>query len=198
MKYIFANLKNNSVSKEYFKILSKIKSNNNVIVFPKRQDLRNIKTDIVLGLQNFENNDINNYKEYDYVLLGHHDYNETCEIINKKIKNCIEYGYNVLVCSNSFEDLKKDLNEIKSFDNIIIAYEPDKYIGTGNIIKVDEIEKFIDKVKKEYGNSVKIVYGGGININNLNKLKKLSNLDGLLLGTSSLDIDCFKEIINGY
>ena len=199
MKYIFANLKNNNVSKEYFNKLSEIITDNKIVVFPKKELLNNIDNNISIGLQNFEIDDIESIMDYSFVLLGHHDYiKDNNDVVNKKIKQCIELGYTIIVCCNSFDELKKDLKNINNYDNIIVAYEPHAYIGTGKIIDKTNIEEFIFDVRKEYSNDIRIVYGGGITKYNISELNSIKDLNGILVGSSSLDLDSFIEIINNY
>lgn len=192
MKYIIANYKENIVSDDYINNLKKINTDNKVILIPNKRIISIFDNNFSLGTQNI-------IDDYDYVLVGHHDYRkyDTDTDINNKIKECIKLNKKVILCVNSIDILKKDLNNIDNYDNIIIAYEPDEYIGTGNIIDTSYIINFIKKVKELYKDNI-IIYGGGVTSNNLNIIKEIKELDGVLLGTSALNIDEFKKIILNY
>lgn len=196
MKYVLANFKNNNISNEYIKKLENIDTCNNIIIFPNNDDLKKIKTNLILGKQNISLDEEINYK---YVILGHYDYRnvDNIEIINKKINKCINNNINVVLCVNDINELDKSLINVDNKQNIIIAYEPSDYIGTGNIIGKKYIEEFIDLARVKYGD-IKIIYGGGVGVNNIDILKNINGLDGILVGSSSLNIDSFIKIIKNY
>ena len=196
MKYVLANFKNNNISNEYIKKLENIDTCNNIIIFPNNDDLKNIKTNLILGKQNISLDEEINYK---YVILGHYDYRnvDNIEIINKKINKCINNNINVVLCVNDINELDKYFIDVYDKNNIIIAYEPSDYIGTGNIIGKKYIEEFIDLARVKYGD-IKIIYGGGVGVNNIDILKNINGLDGILVGSSSLNINSFIKIIKNY
>ena len=104
----------------------------------------------------------------------------------------------VVLCVNSISTLKKDLIDIDKFKNIIVAYEPDEYIGTNNIISEDAIRNFILEARIITNNESKIVYGGGVNINNIRILKEIDELSGIMIGKACANINSFIDIINAY
>ena len=100
-----------------------------------------------------------------FVILGHSENRtegETDHLINKKITSALNNNLKVIFCvgeslrekrkkitSNVLRrQISKGLNKIKSFKNIIIAYEPVWSIGTGIVPKQYEIEKNIQTIKK--------------------------------------------------
>ncbi len=100
--------------------------------------------------------------------------------------------------------LQLGLNNINSFNNVVIAYEPVWAIGTGltaSVEKVSEIHSFIrttlkDLSSKSESNNVPIIYGGSVNSNNAGELINANAVNGFLIGGASLDVDKFVEIIN--
>ena len=157
-----------------------------------------------------------------YVIIGHSEnriLGDTNNIINLKIKSALKKKLKIIFCigetlkqkknnkTNSIlsSQIKIGLKNIKKNNNIIFAYEPVWSIGTGVIPKTNELKKRIFDIKKMV-NSIfklknpKIIYGGSVNTKNINELKKISSIDGFLIGGSSQKaknfIDIIKKTIN--
>ncbi len=80
--------------------------------------------------------------------------------------------------------------------NIIIAYEPVWSIGTGHVPKFEDLSKSILFIKDRFSKkSPKILYGGSVNGNNIDKLKDINSLDGFLIGGASQNSKKFIDII---
>lgn len=194
-KLIIANLKKNKITNSYINELSKVKTNHDIVLLPNKDDLTSINfKNIMIGTQNIIDD------KYEYVLLGHKDVRskETDKTINKKIKECIDKKINVILCVESIDKLKKDLDGINSFSNLIIAYEEDKFIGTSQILTKSKIREFVKEAKKITLSKSKIVYGGGINEENLSIIKEIKELDGIILGNTSKDVKKLISIITNY
>lgn len=145
-----------------------------------------------------------------YCLIGHSErriYNkETEEIILNKINRCFENNIVPLYCigesnnENKELELKQELDLIlDNFKNkeIYIVYEPLNNIGNENpdFNSLEETTKFIKQyIKEKDGNSIKLIYGGGVNKDNIKKLTKTKELDGLIISTNSLKVDSLKEL----
>lgn len=195
MKMIVANLKKNRITKDYVNELSKVKTETQVIVLPDKDDLDKFKNkNIFVGTQGYID------ENYGFALLGHKDVRgkETDRMINNKIKKCLDNKIKVILCVDSIETLKRDLNDINSYSDIIIAYEEDKFIGTSQILTKSKIREFIKEAKKVTLSKSKIIYGGGINEENLSIIKEIKELDGIIIGHVSKDIKQLISIINRY
>ena len=80
--------------------------------------------------------------------------------------------------------------------NIFIAYEPVWSIGTGKILKNRDLDQIIKFIKYKFkGKLPKILYGGSVNTQNINDLKKISSLDGFLIGGASQNAKKFIDIV---
>ena len=94
------------------------------------------------------------------------------------------------------KQIKHGLKKIKKKSNIFIAYEPVWSIGTGKIPKIDELEQTVEFIKKKFkGKLPKILYGGSVNPENIRNLKKITNLDGFLIGGASQNSKKFIDIV---
>ena len=93
--------------------------------------------------------------------------------------------------------------ETKEIKNIIIAYEPIWAIGTGKTATTEqaqEMHKFLRSVlAAQYGeavaNEISILYGGSVKANNAKELFSCPDVDGGLVGGTSLMAADFIQII---
>lgn len=150
-----------------------------------------------------------------YTIVGHHErrnyFKETNSEVNLKIKQALKNKLKVILCvgesasekrNNLTEDiLKKQLYECLNgiTEEVIIAYEPIWLVGTNMTPTNEEIEhitKFIkDECLKILNKNVKVLYGGNITPETIEKLNQITNIDGYLIGLSSSKIYDFIEII---
>ncbi|MDC0054657.1 triose-phosphate isomerase [Candidatus Pelagibacter sp.] len=157
-----------------------------------------------------------------YVIIGHSENRisgDTNRIINLKIKTAIKKKLKIIFCIGETLREKRNnktnlilnsqivngLKGIKKNNNLIFAYEPVWSIGTGIIPKNNNLEKQVALIKKMITKfwklkNPKIIYGGSVNTKNIDELKKISSINGFLIGGASQDaknfIDIIKKTIN--
>ncbi|MGM9834757.1 MAG: triose-phosphate isomerase [Bacilli bacterium] len=155
-----------------------------------------------------------------YSLIGHCErkayFGENENDIVKKIKLCLSAGIKpIYIIGETKEqhDRKKTLfvlekqiarvlNEFKreEIKNIILVYEPVWTVDGDNILDNSEIEDVINFIKKiiynYYELDIDVLYGGAINKTNVEELAKIKNIDGILLGKSSLNPETVYDIYN--
>jgi len=98
--------------------------------------------------------------------------------------------------------LKPKQLQIKSWDNVVLAYEPVWAIGTGKVASPAqaqevhaELRKWLkDNVSAEVAQSTRIIYGGSVNGGNCKELAGQTDVDGFLVGGASLKAE-FIDII---
>ncbi len=197
------------------------------LLYPFLKKIKN--TNIGLGAQNCHSeNDYGPYTGNinakmikkigaNYVIIGHSENRkngETNFLINKKIKSAIKNKLNVIFCigetilekkkKNTFKVIKyqiiKGLKGVRSFNKIIIAYEPVWSIGTGIVPNNLELMKNINFIKHILKKdikapSIKIIYGGSVNPNNVLHLNSISSIDGYLIGGASQNSKKFIDIV---
>ena len=146
-----------------------------------------------------------------YVILGHSEnrqLGENDKLINLKIDSAIKNGLKVIFCiGETLKEKKKNitkkilakqishgLNKISKKKNILIAYEPVWAIGSGKIPNQLELYETIKFIKSKI-KGAKVLYGGSVNLKNINLLKKIDNIDGFLVGGASQNSKNFIDII---
>tara|TARA_B100001027_G_scaffold140418_1_gene97644 strand:- start:14232 stop:14984 length:753 start_codon:yes stop_codon:yes gene_type:complete len=152
-----------------------------------------------------------------YVILGHSERRaagDTNKKINKKIISALKKKLNIILCVGenlkerkkgiSFNVVKKQLDnclkQVKNLKPVLIAYEPIWSIGTGKILNISDLNLIIKQIriylnKKSKNKNIKILYGGSVNPKNILDLKKVSNINGFLIGNSSQKQNIFVDII---
>ena len=155
--------------------------------------------------------------ECEWVILGHSErrqyFNEEDVILNDKLNTVLRSGLNPVLCigenlddrnkNETFTVLKRQLDialnnlNIKNKE-IVIAYEPVWAIGTGVPATLDMIEKTVDWIKEyllqKLSINIPILYGGSVSKSNCDDIIQLDNINGFLIGTSSLDVSEFYNI----
>lgn len=160
----------------------------------------------------------------EYVIIGHSErrqyFNETDEIVNKKVKSALKNELKPIICvGETLEQREENKTEEvitsqtvlaleglteEQVENIIIAYEPIWAIGTGKTATAEDANNTIkairDKICQIYGqntaNRVIIQYGGSVKSTNAKELFEMSDINGALVGGASLKPDEFSKIVN--
>ena len=159
-----------------------------------------------------------------YVLVGHSErrmyFNETNEILAKKIILAYKYNLIPIFCfgenlknrergeylSIIKEQLEKVISDISSSSvfnqDLILAYEPVWAIGTGKHATAEQISEVHNYVRdllinkiENLKDDVPILYGGSCNSENAKFILEQKNVNGLLIGGASLDVNHFAQII---
>ena len=160
----------------------------------------------------------------EYVLIGHSErrenIGETNTMLHAKIRAALEAKLIPVLCvGEKFEErqqgqkdyiLLKQVTEalegveINEQSMVVIAYEPRWVIGSGQAVEADEAEHAhrvifqalinlfdVPQVKKSF----RIIYGGSVNKDNAQGFLGQSTVNGVLVGTTSLNQDEFINII---
>jgi len=148
-----------------------------------------------------------------YVIIGHSErrkyFNETDEIVNRKVKTALDAGLIPIVCIGETEEeremdktegvleeeIKQGLDKV-DVSKIVIAYEPIWAIGTGNPCDVEEAQRMKEIIQKMVLKNIRLLYGGSVKANNAEGYLKQAGFNGLLVGGASLDAKEFVEILN--
>ena len=156
-------------------------------------------------------------------LIGHSErrayYHENDELLLKKINLALQSNLNIIFCfgeelkdrkSNSYFDVvKSQLDntvmklDAKSWQKIVLAYEPVWAIGTGETASADqaqEIHEFVrnyilEKFSHKIANDLSIIYGGSVKPSNAVEIFNKKDVDGGLIGGAALNSNDFIQII---
>jgi triosephosphate isomerase len=159
-----------------------------------------------------------------WVLVGHSERRlygfETDADVLKKTQSSLEAGLTPVVCvGEKLEERKAGKTEQvlveqfagglaglteEQFSKVVIAYEPVWAIGTGHTatpdIAADAHRLIRSEVEKRFGSdaaeAVRILYGGSVKPDNVERLMQEQDLDGALVGGASLDAESFSRIVH--
>lgn len=154
-----------------------------------------------------------------YAIIGHSErrksFGEDEYLLAIKVKRAMDANLKVVYCigetkeeklrHKTYQVLEKQIAKIfnnlseNAMNDIIIAYEPVWAIGTGNPAKEKDIEEIVSFIKKiildYYDVTIKVLYGGSINKDNITSLSKINNIDGFLVGKASLNPEEVSEML---
>ena len=159
-----------------------------------------------------------------YCIIGHGECRkylcEDDEIIAQKFIHLIDFDINPILCigetkeqhdaGKAIEVIKKQLeNIINNLNTMLIpdyispciAYEPIWSIETGNIPSIDHLETIFAWLKDlllslKSNIKVNLLYGGSVDAKNIEHFKGIDNIEGFLIGNTSLNFDKLQQTIS--
>lgn len=132
----------------------------------------------------------------DYCIVGHSERKEDLETVIKKRDICLENDITPIVCFTNPGDAKKYERE-----NVILAWEdPDNISQEGEFRPKDpeKIKEGINIIKNQISSDIPIIYGGSVNRQNIADLVNINELNGILVGSASLDPQHFKQLTESF
>lgn len=157
------------------------------------------------------------------VIIGHSErrayFNEDDALLASKTDTALKHDMTVIFCfgeelkdrqsGNHFNIVENQLRdglfhlEAKSWENIVLAYEPVWAIGTGETAspeQAQEMHEFIrETVRKQFGSDVaedvSILYGGSVKPENAKEIFGKPDVDGGLIGGAALKAADFAAIV---
>ncbi len=159
-----------------------------------------------IGLEQLDEFDIKT------ILIGHSErrehMGESQEKVSEKFSFFQEQDFEIIYCigeplhirDKGFESVMQYLlaqfeGIDISYSNLIVAYEPIWAIGTGRSATVEEISTTHRALKKAIDNTP-LLYGGSANPANIQEIINITGVDGVLVGSASLDAGSFFEMIS--
>jgi triosephosphate isomerase len=158
-----------------------------------------------------------------YAIVGHSErrqlFGETDEFVAKRAKTAIKFGIRPVVCvgeSLYFEDEQSRTSEIikaqlqaslaglntEETKSLVVAYEPIWAIGTGRAATPEIVARVHRLIRTELemlfgqaGRNIPILYGGSTTADNIGPILSQPEVNGALVGSTSLKPDEFAELI---
>ena len=157
----------------------------------------------------------------EFVIIGHSErrqyFNETGEIINKKIRAALNVRLKPILCvGEKLEEneagrteeiltgqLRTSLAGLDYLTGLIIAYEPIWAIGTGKAATGKQANGAIGLIRhnifelydERAAQDVRILYGGSVTAANATEFINQHEIDGALVGGASLSANQFLSIV---
>lgn len=158
----------------------------------------------------------------DLVVIGHSErrsvHGETDELIGNKVTVALAHNLDPVLCvgehaedraaGNAASIVIRQLNAALSdlsgsqFGSLTVAYEPVWAIGTGEAATTADASAMAEVIRawlrdraSEHAPAIRILYGGSVSDRNASELMRVSELDGMLVGSASLDAAVFGRII---
>ncbi|MBI2340642.1 MAG: triose-phosphate isomerase [Deltaproteobacteria bacterium] len=160
----------------------------------------------------------------EYVIVGHSErrqlFHETDKEVCKKIAAVFANEMTPIFCIGETEDqrdkgktaevierqLGEGLKEVfaSSAPALVIAYEPVWAIGTGKNATPEQAQEVHEAIRRWFvrhftasaAGQMRILYGGSVKPDNTAVLMKKPDIDGVLVGGASLEVDSFARIVN--
>ena len=224
-KILAANFKSNltlSKIKDYFsKLDSKILEGDEVCVFPPFFGLSERGEGFSIGVQNaypaqkgaFSGEiTLEALQDFgiDSILIGHSErrnlLGESQEFCAQKFEFFTKQGFRIFYCiGESLEVRERGRGAIEEFlasqfegidtnyKNLIIAYEPIWAIGSGVSAQASEIEERHAYLRSLV--SCPLLYGGSVQVGNLEEILRIKNVDGVLVGSAALEVENFIKML---
>jgi triosephosphate isomerase len=158
-----------------------------------------------------------------YVIVGHSErrehFKETDEDVRRKLEAVYNHGMTPIVCVGETDDEReagsaesKVTGQVEAavtdlpadrVETLVIAYEPIWAIGTGKTATPEDAQEMCGLirsiVRRLHGDgpadAVRVQYGGSVKSSNAKELMAQPDIDGALVGGSSLDPDEFALIV---
>lgn len=221
-KFIIANWKSNKNLEEALNWVDEIKphfKNSNTVVlcppFPFLESLQEkINEDnlpIRLGVQNLSpfpagayTGEVSTRNLEDlgvkYAILGHSErrkyVHESNQDVANKVSLAIAAGIVPIVCVDKDNVLaQSNAIEDKERGTCIVAYEPEGHIGTGEVDSIEDVLATAKDIRLAFGSSVKVLYGGSTAPETAMVFLEHAEVNGLLVGGSSLDAKTFGNML---
>jgi triosephosphate isomerase len=197
------------------------KTDDRVFVFPPATALGCFEGDFTIGAQNayparngaFTGEiGVEQMEEFGIrtILIGHSERREYMkedqQTVAGKYAYFMEEGFEIIYCIGEPLEVREAgdhavadflLAQFKgidlSYEKLIVAYEPIWAIGTGRSATTEEIASTHAMLKKHMNKP--LLYGGSVKPANIKEITAIEGVDGVLVGSASLDVEGFSQMI---
>lgn len=154
-----------------------------------------------------------------YCIVGHNErrisYKESPELIAQKVAQLQLNHITPIVCIGETAEeknmdatmsvLEQQLKPVLTVSAgtqgpLMIAYEPVWAIGSGKQPTIDELNSIVAAIKRYsatmYNKPVSVLYGGSVNAESINTIKRVPGIEGVLIGSASTDFNSLQKIVS--
>ncbi len=131
----------------------------------------------------------------DYALVGHRErrryFHETIQDVAAQVRECVAVGIRPILCLD--DDIMSAMRaalDSEELEEVICAYTPDSAVALETAHDIDGIKAGIARVKKHFVHRP-VLYGGGVNDENVEEILSLPEVSGVMLGRVCLDAERF-------
>jgi len=122
----------------------------------------------------------------------------------------LKYGLSPIICvgektekapiTDGVDQLKEALTHVPKnrYRDIVVAYEPVWAIGGNKVATIEHIVKVITRLREVVGRDTPILYGGSVNVDEIDNLAKRPEIDGVLVGSASIRAASFVKICQSW
>ncbi|MFT7879939.1 MAG: triose-phosphate isomerase [Sulfurimonas sp.] len=196
-------------------------SDDSVYIFPPATALDHFEGNFTLGAQNAYPAQKGAYtgeigleqlEEFGIktILIGHSERRELLGESQEKVAEKFDFfkaeGFEIIYCIGEPLEVRQEGDEAvnayllaqfegidTSYEKLIVAYEPIWAIGTGRSATNEEIAATHEALRKAVASP--LLYGGSANPDNIKEIAAIENVDGVLVGSASLDAEKFASMI---
>jgi len=193
----------------------------NVLIFPPATALCEASQKVEIGAQNAYVEEkgaftgeigLEQMQEFNVkqILIGHSErreiLGESQEFIAKKFDYFKNQDFEIIYCIGEplsvreqgeealFEYLFSQFEGIDTnYEKFTIAYEPIWAIGTGVSATTEDIKLVHNVIKNKFNKE--LLYGGSVKVDSIVDIAKIDSVDGVLVGSASLDAIGFAQLI---
>ena len=150
-----------------------------------------------------------------YCIVGHSErriiFNETQVMVKEKVKRVIEEKMIPIICiGETYDEYRKNKTSIVLKDQLVsiiealseyphapyyLAYEPVWAIGGNATPSYSFLTEIFTFLRNHLPINSPIIYGGNVNPHTIIDLKKITLIDGFLIGKASLDFKSLQKIV---
>ena len=143
----------------------------------------------------------------EYSIIGHYErkkyFKETNKQIREKLIACMDANISPILCfgetgnvDEAINALEEILSGIERIEFIIFAYEPLKVADNVSVLDIqDQIKEIYNYLYDKYEVIPNLVYGGGIARKDIHDLLDINELNGIMIGKISSDIEKVDKIV---
>jgi triosephosphate isomerase len=158
-----------------------------------------------------------------FVIVGHSErrqlFGEDDAIVNRKVRSVVAHGMTPILCvgetleerdaggteSRVAEQIRRSFDGVdqQQARTVVVAYEPIWAIGTGRNAEPGDAGRVVELIRetlatrydRDLATGVRIQYGGSVKPGNIREFMAHPEIDGALVGGSSLDPEDFALIV---